>query len=96
MVNAAFDAPECCRVAMADDGQELRRIPAPELRLELIRNPHFAQPQYSFYLLFRRHGPQSRACVFATGGNCLSIRAICNTEDGTIVSFENVQYFERF
>lgn len=36
MVNVGFGAPECCRAATADDGQELRRIPAPAVSREAV------------------------------------------------------------
>ena len=35
-VNVGFDAQGCCWVATADDGQELRRIPAPEVSREAV------------------------------------------------------------
>ncbi|MGH3578999.1 MAG: hypothetical protein ACRDU0_15785, partial [Mycobacterium sp.] len=35
-VNIGFDAEECCWVATADDGQELRRIEAPEVSREAV------------------------------------------------------------
>jgi hypothetical protein len=35
-VNVGFDAQECCWVATADDGEELRRIPAPEVSREAV------------------------------------------------------------
>lgn len=36
VVNVGFDAEECCWVATADDGQELRRIEAPEVSREAV------------------------------------------------------------
>jgi len=36
VVNVGFDADECCWVVTADDGQELRRIAAPEVSREAV------------------------------------------------------------